>query len=147
MNEKARAVWARTRLLVWPDPYVLASLRSGDVEEAAALATHSAHAFAAVIVERDEVSLTIREDLWRGSGLEARELQGPFRAITLDVDIDLDVCGYLAPAATRLAEAGVAIVPQCAFLKDHILVHERDLAPAVTALEMLIREAARNTPG
>jgi hypothetical protein len=142
MNPEARAVWAKTRLLVWPDNYVLASLPKGDVEEAASLAAHSADAFVALVVERDEVSLTIREDLWREAGLHATAVAGPFRAITLDIDIDLSVCGYLAPAAVRLGAAGVSIIPQCAYLKDHLLVHERDLATAVGVIEALIRESA-----
>ncbi len=142
MNEQARAVWRKTKLHVWPDRYVLASLPLGDVEEAASLATHSADAFVALVVERDEVSLTIREDLWREAKLHASAVAGPFRAITLDIDIDLSVCGYLAPAAVRLGEAGVSIIPQCAYLKDHVLVHERDLETAVAVIEGLIRESA-----
>lgn len=138
MNPRAQAVWARTALHVWPERYVLASVALSNVEEAAALLSNSAGSFAALVVERDEISLTIREDLWRQAGLEATAIAGPFRAITLDVNIDLDVCGYLAPAAERLAAAGIAIVPQCAFLKDHLLVHERDLAAAVALLEGLI---------
>lgn len=141
MNETARAVWAKTRLHVWPERYMLASLPLDDVEEAASLAVHSADSFVALVVERDEVSLTIREDLWREARLHANAVAGPFRAITLDIDIDLSVCGYLAPAAVRLGEAGVSIIPQCAFKKDHVLVHEKDLAAAVAVFEGLIRES------
>jgi hypothetical protein len=61
--------------------------------------------------------------------------------VTFDLDLDLDVCGYLAPAAGALAAAGVPIVPQCAFLKDHLLVPEAQLEAAVHALEGLSAEA------
>lgn len=46
-----------------------------------------------------------------------------------------------APAVERLAAAGIPIVPQCAFLKDHLLVHERDLVAAVAVFESLIAES------
>lgn len=141
MNARAQAVWTRTALHVWPERYVLASVSLSNVEEAAALLSHSARSFAAIVVERDEISLTIREDLWRHAGLEASAVSGPFRAITLDVNVELDVCGYLAPAAERLAAAGIPIIPQCAFLKDHLLVHERDLTAAVAVFESLIAES------
>jgi hypothetical protein len=141
MNARAQAMWTKTALHVWPERYVLASLRLEALAGAAALAAHPSRAFAALVVERDEVSLTVRKDLWDEASLEATAVAGPFRAITFDVNIDLDVCGYLAPAAERLATAGIAIVPQCAFLKDHLLVHERDLAAAVAALEALIAES------
>ena len=58
--------------------------------------------------------------------------------ITFDLDLDLAVTGYLAPAAEALAAAGVPIVPQCAFLKDHLLVPAERLETAVKALERVI---------
>jgi hypothetical protein len=137
MNDRARQFWARTKLHVWPERYWLVSLPPALLAEAAGLAAQSAGKFAALVLERDEASLTIEQGLWESSDLRARARaqEGPFRIITFDVDIDLDVCGYLAPAAARLAEAGISIVPQCAYLKDHILVHEKHLDKAVRLLE------------
>jgi len=134
-----RAVWARTRLHVWPERYVLASLGPGALADAAA-ALARAPGFVALVAERDEVSITLTEEAWSSSGLAGRALAeaGPYRVITLDVNIDLAVVGYFAPLAVRLAEAGVAIVPQCAFLKDHLLVREADLPTAIRVLEGLV---------
>jgi hypothetical protein len=61
--------------------------------------------------------------------------------ITFNLDLDLGVTGYLAPAADALARAGVPIVPQCAFLKDHLLVPAEQLETAVATLERLIAAA------
>lgn len=135
--EDVRALWARTRLRVWPEDYALVSLPPDALADAAAFVASRSGCFAALVLERDEVSLTVPEDLWRMSALRPRALResGPFRAITFDLDLDLTVCGYLAPAAARLAEAGISIVPQCAFSKDHLLVHARDLDRAVATLE------------
>jgi hypothetical protein len=105
-----------------------------------ALAGLATGRFAGLVLERDEVSLAVSEDLWRESPLrpEARSEAGPYRVITLDIDVDLDVTGYLAPAAALLAEAGVSIVPICAYLKDHLLVQEKDLERALAVLHGLI---------
>jgi hypothetical protein len=73
----------------------------------------------------------------------ATHLAGPYRVLTFDLDLELDVIGYLAPALERLAVAGVSIVPQCGFRTDHLLVFERDLDAAVMVLEDLVRESAR----
>jgi hypothetical protein len=102
-----------------------------------------AGSFGAVVRERDELSLTVREDLWQRSPLQplARAVEGPYRALSLDVDVDLEVTGFLAPLAVRLAAAGVSIVPQCGYLKDHLLVHEAQLQSAVSVAETLIQEA------
>jgi hypothetical protein len=137
MDPRAKDTWARTRLLVWPEAYVLASFDLSERKAAAVLVAETRDAFAALVVERDEVSLTLPEPAFHASPLRARAKSesGPWRAITLDIDIELNVVGYLAPAAERLARAGVSIVPQCAFLKDHLLVHARDLDAALRTLE------------
>jgi hypothetical protein len=144
-----RTLWARTKLHVWPERYTLVSLPVSRLDAAALLVASNRNSFGAVVVERDEVSLTLREELWAGAPLrsEAREERGPYRAITFDLDLDLDVCGYLAPAAERLAAAGISIVPQCAFLKDHILVAEIHLEGAVRVLEDLIRDSLEGGHG
>jgi hypothetical protein len=132
---------------VRPEPYVLVSLPPTGLGEAASLVA-AATEFASLILERDEVSLAVPEAQWRGSELVARAkaVAGPYRAITFDVNIDLGVVGYLAPAAERLAAAGVSIIPQCAYLKDHLLVREEDLQTACRVLEGLIAECGGDGP-
>ncbi|MDQ2741542.1 MAG: hypothetical protein M3Z66_04490 [Chloroflexota bacterium] len=143
MNTSAQSSWAATTIHLWPELYTLTSLDVRLLPDAAQLMTERGGTFASLIIERDEVSLAVAEQIWRTSSLRrrARAEDGPFRVITLDIDIDLNVCGYLAPAAVRLGEAGVAIVPCGAYLKDHLLVHERDLATAVRVLEEFIAES------
>jgi hypothetical protein len=131
------ALWRRTRIAVAPERYVLASLPPERAAAAAALVVDGG-AFAALVREREEVSLTVAEAVWQASGLTATALAGPYRAITLDLELDLGVVGYLAPAAAALAAAGVSIVPQCAYKRDHLLVREADLAQALAVLEELI---------
>jgi hypothetical protein len=142
-NVRARELWARTRVHVWPDAYLLVSLPVELAVKAAAAAARARPAFAAAVLERDEVSLTVPEGTWRSDPLRerARAESGPFRVLSFDLDLDLEVCGYLAPAAAALAAAEVPIVPQCAYLKDHLLVPEAKLAAALAALEALIAEA------
>jgi hypothetical protein len=143
-NERALRTWAATRLHVWPDEYLLVSVPRERAAEAAGV-VGAVTGFAALVVERDEVSLSLPRPAWAVAAPrfpEAR-VEGPFTALTLDIDIELGVCGYLAPAAERLAEAGVSIVPQCAFLKDHLLVPATQAGLARQVLEGLIAEAAR----
>ncbi len=144
LSGASRDCWARTRVRVWPERYRLASLDPALQPSAAALlARGGAGAFAALVQERDEVSLTVEEERWARTRLRkrVRDEAGPYRVITFDIDVDLTVVGYLAPAAERLARAGVSIVPQCAYLKDHLLVREEDLAVAVREIDALIAEA------
>ncbi|HXB54431.1 MAG TPA: ACT domain-containing protein [Vicinamibacteria bacterium] len=138
---RARLVWARTRLQIWPETYRLVSLPKSALAEAAGLLAESGGSFAALVLTSDEVSLTLPEEVWGRSPLQgrARASAGPYRVVTLDAEIDLDVCGYLAPVAARLAEAGVPIVPQCAYAKDHLLFRGPDLEGAIRVLHDWIR--------
>jgi hypothetical protein len=142
MNDRARALWALTRVHIWPEAVWLVSLPPDTVRAAAALVAECAGRFAALVLERDEVSLTVPDAVWGPSPLRARAgaVAGPYRVLTFALDLELDVVGYLAPAAERLAAAGVSIVPQCGFHKDHLLVREEDLERARGVLEGWIAE-------
>jgi hypothetical protein len=147
MNREVAALWSGTALLLWPQEIVLASFDLADLPAvASALASRlepPRHAFSAVVVERDEVSLSIERAKWDALAIagQARAVAGPYRAITLDLQIDLGVSGYLLPAAERLAAAGISIVPQCAFRKDHLLVRADDATRAMSILGALVDEA------
>jgi hypothetical protein len=140
VSDRARALWARTRIHVWPGPYLFASVPLARQAEALALMARAGDAFAALVRERDEVSLTLPDSLRAVIEPLATRAAGPFRVLTFDLDLELDVVGYLAPALERLAAAGVSIVPQCGFRTDHLLVFDRDLDAAVGVLEALVRE-------
>lgn len=140
-------LWAQTQLHVWAEDYWLLSLPHANVSYAASLAAASVSgletpAFAALVIERDEVSLTVADAVWQTlrNRFPNAPNAGPYSVITFALNLDLSVCGYLAPAAVRLADAGISIVPQCAYLKDHLLVKKEDTERAVLILETWIRE-------
>ncbi len=142
IQPETRRLWARTILRVAAEKYCLVSIPTAMLPEAVALVAKEVERFAALIAEPDGISLTIRERAWRTSSLRERASaeSGPFRVITFDLELDPAVVGYFAPAACLLAEAGISIVPQCAFLRDHLLVREADLPKAREVLEKLIAD-------
>jgi hypothetical protein len=144
MNGTIRLLWSRTRLLLWPENYMLVSLLHQSLGEALSMVSSSAGCFSAIVVEKDEVSLTVKEELWkaRAGAFPYHSADGPYRAISLCLNVDLGVSGYFAPAAERLADAGISIVPQCAYLKDHVLIRTADADRAVAIMEQLARECA-----
>ena len=149
MNDEIRRLWAQTRVFVWPQTYALISLSLEELPLAASLIAASTDAFAALVLEADEVSLTIDDKLWQefaASGVQAKSAAGPYRAITLQLNIDLDVSGYLLPAAFLLAEAGISIVPQCGYLKDHLLIRAEQADRAVEILQGLVNDCFSRSP-
>ncbi len=143
MNDRARDAWARTTVHVWPGEYLFASVPSERMAEASALAAAApAGTFVALVRERDEIALTVPDAVRPHLDALAARAEGPFRVLTFDVVLPLDLVGYLAPAAARLAEAGVPIVPQCGFRTDHLLVRGGDLEAARGVLDAFVRECA-----
>jgi len=140
MNERTCSLWAGASLRVWPEKYVLVSLPTSSLPEAASIVGRSAGAFAALILERDEVSLTLPEHVWTAHTVKANAKDGPYRAVSINVDVDLEVFGFIAAAHVRLANARISIVPEAAFLKEHLLVHEKDLDQTVSILGKLIED-------
>lgn len=152
MGVEVRALWARTGIRRWPGRLVLVSLPHSSLAEAARLIASAAESgrarsFAGLVVEEDEVSLTIDDTTWSevAGRIAHNAVAGPYAAITLELDVDLGVCGYLLPAARLLAEAGISIVPQCGYLKDHLVIRDADADRAVRILEDLV-VAAAETP-
>ncbi len=151
MNATVRALWAKTRIALWPGDYLLVSLPHTALKQAALLAAAGADQFAALVVEKEGVSLTLPREAWAEASqkLHALAAAGPYRVVTLDLEIDLNVSGYLLPAAERLAQAGIAIVAQCAFRKDHLLIRSEDAEITVSILRRFAAACAgaENTPG
>ena len=145
MDESRCSLWARTSLHVWPEKYLLVSLPTALLSRASSVVARCSGTFAALVLERDEVSLTVPEKVWNIEPLKASAQDGPYRAITFDLSLDLDVFGYFAPAAVSLANARVSIVPQSAYLKDHVLVHEKDLETTLSVLGNLIEKCRAAT--
>ena len=149
LNPKAREVWSAARLKVWPDPIVLATFPRFAGDRVAAFAgrvgVRDAAAFVAFVTEGDECSLTAPEGAfgsWRLRG-RALEVSRGLRAISIDASMPVDLVGFLAPLADRLAKVGIPIIPQCGFRTDHILVPGPRLDDAVKVIEGLIADARK----
>jgi hypothetical protein len=142
VNEQSTKLWAQTRVRVWPERYWLVSLPQAGLTNAVTAITASLARFAAIVLEQDEISLTVCEEVWQkfADRIEYNGAAGPYRVITLVLNVDLGTSGYLLPAAARLAEADISILPQCAYLKDHLVINEEDTSQAVEILKGLIAE-------
>ncbi len=149
LNPRSREVWSSARIKVWPDTVVLATFPRFAGDRVAAFAgrvgVRDAASFVAFLTEGDECTLTSPEaafEAWRRRKRATQVVRG-LRAVTIDASMPVDLVGFLAPAAARLAEASIPIIPQCGFHTDHILVPEARLEDAVRVIEGLIAEAGK----
>jgi len=152
LNARSREVWASARIKVWPDPVILATFPRFAGDRVAAFAgrvgVRDATAFVAFLTEGDECTLTSPEtafEAWRLRKRATQVVRG-LRAITIDATMPVDLVGFLAPAAARLAAAEIPIIPQCGFHTDHILVPAPLLDDAVRVIEGLVADARKEGP-
>jgi hypothetical protein len=102
-----------------------------------------AESYSSLIRDKHEIAIILPSAIWdrhKGRGLH-REAFGPLVCITFDVPLDISVAGYLAPAIGALADAGISVVPQCALIYDHVLVHEDDAEGAIDVIKALQADA------
>jgi hypothetical protein len=112
------------------------------------VSVRDASAFVAFVTEGTECSLSVPEssfDAWRLKARATEVVRG-LRAITIDASMPVDLVGFLAPVADRLAAAGIPIIPQCGFRTDHLLLPESRLDDARRVIEGLIADARKEGP-
>ncbi len=68
------------------------------------------------------------------------KIQGNFRLLTFDIELDFAVIGFLAEISRVLTEANISIIALSAFSRDHILVNQQDLAKALKILGKYVGE-------
>lgn len=145
MERNVKELWAKTSLYVWPEPYWLISLPLATLSEALlhlGQDSKDTKSFVAIVVEKDEVSLTLSNESFEklSSIFINKQVAGTYKVITLNLNIDLNVCGYLLPVAKLLADNNISIVPQCGYLKDHLVIKEQDCKKTIEILTRFIQE-------
>ena len=128
----------RTGVEVAPATFFLVGLRHEDWTRLLENPELSPRPDALFMILRDghEVTLLLEESDWRTIRHAAREarVEGGFRLVTLDLELEWNVVGYLARVTEILARAGISVGTLSSFSRDHLLIKQRDLGAALRAL-------------
>jgi hypothetical protein len=128
----------QTRVRVAPSTYFLIGLRHEDWTRLLQNPELSPRGDAPFMLMRDEheVTLLLDETDWRTIRHAAREarVEGGFRLVTLDLELDWNTVGYLTRVTGILARAGISCGALSAFSRDHLLIKQDDLGAALRAL-------------
>lgn len=123
--------------------YDLIRLPARAITAAASVVAEHGEPFAALIVDKDEVTLILP------AGVAAdfqKRLPGmtisptPYRLITIDIETDLNVVGLIAQISRALAALRIPIMPVAAYSRDHLLVPSERFDLALSALIKLQNE-------
>lgn len=107
---------------------------------AAGIMAESGEPFAALLYDKDEITLMIDEEDYETFGKRLPDHQTSatvYRLITLDVELDPMLIGLMARISQTLADANISLLPFAAYSRDHLFVAEADFERAMQALQTL----------
>ncbi len=138
MTPDVDALVRHTKVEVAPATFFLVGLRHVDWRRLLESPELSPRPDAPFMLLRDghEVTLLLEETDWRTMRHAVRDarVEGGFRLVTLDIVLDWQVVGYLARITEILAQSGISVGALSAFSRDHLLIKQDDLGPALRAL-------------
>jgi len=120
--------------------YALIRLPTQAVTAAAGIVAEVGEPFAALLVDKDEITIVIPTELvteFSGRIPEDAIADTRYRLITFDVELAPTLIGFMAKVSEALAAAGVSILPYAAFSRDHLLVPTEQIDLALKTLENL----------
>ncbi len=143
--DPAHQALANATLYVDELDYTLIHLPAPAITAAAGVLAEIGEPFSALIVDKDEVTLVLPAGDWQDfkARLPDHRAADPFRLITFDTPLALDLVGFLALVSRALADAGVTVLAFSAFERDHLLVPASQLERAVAALRAAQARAAQ----
>jgi len=135
---------SKTRVEVAPETYTFISLRHEDWRKLLENPELSPRMTAPFMIFSDKWEVTLLLDdidfqTIRHAVRDAK-IQGGFRLLSFDIELDFSVVGFLAEISRILAEAKISIVALSAFSRDHILIKQNDLANALKVLGEYVEE-------
>ncbi len=140
----APEILQQTRVEVAPESFFLISLKHSDWLKLLENPELSPRMTAPFMIFRDkwEVTMLIDEIDFKTIRHAIREakIEGNFRLLSFDIELDFDTVGFLAYISKILADANVSIVALSAFSRDHLLIKQEDLAKTLKVLGNHIAE-------
>ncbi len=127
---RGESVGKRVRLVLWPQPYGIATLsKAPEIRELGA-----GGAPFVVVVTGEGITLVAPVVVLDAAAADAVQRNDGWRALTLDGEFPLDAVGVLAALTRALAEAHVPVMAFSSYATDHVLVPEQQLGHALAAL-------------
>lgn len=122
--------------------YRLVRLPPAAITVAAGVLAEVGAPFAALLVDKDEVTLMIDADALEDFGPRLRDhiaSESAYRLITFDVELAPTLTGFVATISRALADADISILAFAAFSRNHFFVPAADFDRAMTTLQQLQR--------
>lgn len=143
-SESISDLLQRTRVVVAPGEFFVLAIRDEDWARLLENPELSPSGEAPYLFFRDdrEVTLVLEQSDWRRIRHAARDakVEGGFRLVTFDIELDWNVIGFLAHITSLLAARNISVAVLTSFSRDHLLIRQDDLASALRILGEHVKE-------
>ena len=144
MNRSPNDILRDARLVVSPETFHVVSVSHEKWTELISDPALSPRMDSEFLIFKDNWEVTIvvdEQDFSRlRPGLGDAPVEGGFRLLSFDAEMDFDVIGFMAAVSGILADAGISVLPFSSFRRDHVLVSQSDLASALKAFRGIVSE-------
>lgn len=137
-RSRVKQLLKTSRVEISPETFFLVSLRHEDWRKLLgdpALSPRMTAPFM-ILMDKYEVTLLLDETDFGTMRHVLREtkIAGGYRLLTFDLELDLNIVGFMAEVSRILADADVPIMAFSAYSRDHLLIKQENLANALKAL-------------
>ncbi len=144
MRHEAKAILRNTSVSVHPDVFAVVSIEKShwpNVLEDKSVGPSGVAPFM-IFSDPYEVTLILNRADFENirPAIGDSRVEANFRMLTFTVELDFNVVGFMAEISRILAEANISICALSSFSRDHLLIHQDDLARALNALGPHVEE-------
>jgi hypothetical protein len=145
MNQQLRAALAAAAIYTEESAYCIVHLPANAIASAVSVMAEAATAFSCILVDKDEITLIVAQDLLAGLSerLPQYRIVEDYRLITFDLPLDHGLVGFLAAISRALAEAGIPLMAYSAYERDHLLIQADHYEHALHVVQALREQARR----
>lgn len=98
--------------------------------------------YAVFVREPKDITLIVPRRKWLRMQhmFKKPQVSEPMKVIIFDIELGINVYGFIAAISQVLAEAKISLMPVSSFHRDHILVRKKDLPRSVRLLRQFLDE-------
>jgi len=140
-NANLRKLFGRTKLVVLPEDYLMIRLPVDTKPIPGEWYRPLTTRYAVFVREPKDITLIVPRRKWlrMQTMFSKSQVSEPMKVIILDIELGVNVYGFIAAISQVLAAGKICIMPVSSFHRDHILVHKKDLPRSVRLLRQFLQ--------
>jgi len=145
LSANLRKIFGKTKLVVLPEDYLMIRLPVDTKPISGEWYRPLTTRYAVFVREPKDITLIVTRRKWLRMQpmFKKPQVSEPMKVIIFDIELGINVYGFIAAISQVLAEAKISLMPVSSFHRDHILVRKKDLPRSVRLLREFLAQFAK----